>query len=141
MDIEVAVQSQQIQCLFTFFWHKALTRQIDFLITSITYLLSSIDIYRRGSSYICNYENGKKNIGTAFDCFIIYDLDIIKYIITTRIEPKLKNLDHPLPLQVYNTIQIHVMFTQQVGSTDHMTVTYKLSMVHKHQLNLFVSLI
>lgn len=84
---------------------------------------------------------GKKNIGTAFDCFIIYDLDIIKYIITTRIEPKLKNLDHPLPLQVYNTIQIHVMFTQHVGSTDHMTVTYKLSMVHKHQLNLFVSLI
>lgn len=82
---------------------------------------------------------GKKNIGTAFDCFIIYDLDIIKYIITTRIEPKLKNLDRPLPLQVYNTIQI--MFSQHVKSTDHMTVTYKLSMVHKHQLNLFVSLI
>lgn len=83
---------------------------------------------------------GKKNIGTAFDCFIIYDLDMIyKYIITTRIGPKFKNLDRPLPLQVYNTIQI--MFSQHAKSTDHMTVTYKLSMVHKHQLNLFVSLI
>lgn len=37
---------------------------------------------------------GKKNIGIVFDCFIIYDLDIIKYIIIIRIELKFKNLDY-----------------------------------------------
>lgn len=37
---------------------------------------------------------GKKNIGIVFDCFIIYDLDMIyKYIIIIRIGLKFKNLN------------------------------------------------
>lgn len=33
------------------------------------------------------------------------------------------------------------MFTQHVGSTDHMTVTYKFAMVYKHQLSLSKSFV
>lgn len=62
-------------------------------------------------------------------CDLIDLNTFFSYKITTWIGHKFKNLDLPLPIQAYNTVQI--MFTQHVKSTDQITITYKFSIVYR----------